>query len=104
MSKYRFDTSIFDRYVQNMKLTSKYQPVVMLANNKGKAFLVQCSIKADHACWSVVGDLFDATFLSRKDLEDFIIKNNLHEWTEEDDRKYKKNLSNYCRNQCRVEL
>ena len=92
MSKYRFDTSIFDRYVHDMKHISKYQPVVMLANYKGKAFLVQCSVKADHACWNIVGDLFDATFLSRKDLEDFIISNNLHEWTEEDDRIYNKSF------------
>ena len=104
MSKYRFDTSIFDRYVHDMKQTAQYQPVVMLANRKGKAFLVQCSTKADHACWSIVGDLFDATFLSRKDLEDFIISNNLHEWTEEDDRIYNKKLSNLCQNKCRIEL
>ena len=45
MSKYRFDTSIFDRYVHDMKHISKYQPVVMLANYKGKAFLYSAALR-----------------------------------------------------------
>lgn len=103
MNSNKLDTTIFDRYVREIELTAKHQPVVMLASRTGKPFLVRCSNKANPACWSIVENLFDVTFLSRKDLEDFIIRNNLREWTEEDDRRYHRKLSNYCHNHCRVE-
>lgn len=104
MAKNRFDINIFDKFEKEQKANRKHQPVVMLAGKKGKPFLVQYSTDAEPACWSIVGKLFDTTFLSRKDLEDFIIQNNLHEWTEEDDKKYQRNFSNYCKNTFRIEL
>ncbi|MDO4649546.1 MAG: hypothetical protein Q4B26_12925 [Eubacteriales bacterium] len=95
MRKDRFDTSSFERFVQEQERRSRYQPVDVLAGSNGREFIVMCSREADPARWSVVGHLFDATFLTHRGLEEFIIDNNLHEWTKDDDRKYGKKLSNF---------
>ena len=83
--------------VEYMTRTRNYQPVGVLATDTGREFVVTCSRDADPARWCVIGRLFDVTFLTHRELEDFILERNLHEWTEEDDRKFGKNLSNYCK-------
>ena len=83
--------------VEFMTRTRKYQPVGVLAADTGREFVVPCSRDADPARWCVIGHLFDVTFLTHREFEDFILERNLCEWTEEDDRKFGKNLSNYCK-------
>ena len=83
--------------VEYMTRTRNYQPVGVLATDTGRDIVVTCRRDADPARWCVIGRLFDVTFLTHRELEDFILERNLHEWTEEDDRKFGKNLSNYCK-------
>ena len=52
----------------------------------------------------VIGNFFDATFLSYKDLQDFIKTRELEVWTESDDIAYGRKLSNICKCPFRVEL
>ena len=64
--------------MEYMARTRQYQPVGVLATDTGREFVVMCSRDADPARWCVIGRLFDVTFLTHRELEDFILERNLH--------------------------
>ncbi len=101
---YRFDLSMFERFERETRERCGFEPHMMLKNKKGTPFLVQVSNQANPARWMVVGNFFDATFLSYTDLQDFIKSHGLEVWTEADDRVYGKRLSNIASCRFRYEL
>lgn len=101
---YRFDLSMFERFEHETRERRGFEPHMMLKNKNGTPFLVQVSNQANPARWMVVGNFFDAPFLSYKDLQDFIKTRELEVWTESDDISYGRNLSNICKCPFRVEL
>ncbi|MEQ2927569.1 hypothetical protein AAAV48_01275 [Agathobaculum butyriciproducens] len=101
---YRFDLSMFERFERETREHRGFEPHMMLKNKNGTPFLVQVSNQANPARWMVIGNFFDATFLSYKDLQDFIKTRELEVWTESDDIAYGRKLSNICKCPFRVEL
>lgn len=101
---YRFDLSMFEHFERETRERRGFEPHMMLKNKSGTPFLVQVSNNPNPARWMVVGNFFDATFLSYKDLQDFIKSRELEVWTEADVIAYGRNLSNICNCPFRVEV
>ncbi len=103
-SDYKMDLSMYERFEKEMERICKYEPVFMLATRNSTPRMVECRKDAEPYCWRIVGNLFDVTFLSYRDLENYIKSHELHEWSEADDKVYGKRISNMVSGRIRYEL
>lgn len=100
---YRFDISMFERFERETRKHRNFEPYMVLKNEAGTPFLVQVSNSPNPARWMVVSNFYALTFLSYKNLRDFIKTRELEVWTEADDITYGRNLSAICKCPYRVE-
>ncbi len=99
---YRIDTSMFERFEEETKVRRGFEPHMMLKSKKGTPYLVQVSNEPNPARWMVVGTFFDATFLTYRQLQDFIKERGFEVWTEVDDQRLGMKFSGYCKTHSRI--